>query len=313
MTSPSPYGAGPGLEPVCPRHPDRVAYVRCQRCERPVCPECQRPAAVGVQCVDCVREQAKSMPRTRTVFGGRASTDERPLVTQSIIAICVAVFAVQHLGGTRITTELSFFPPEAVAQPYRFLTVAFLHSPTSLLHIAFNLYALWIVGPYLERLLGRLQFAVLYLLAAVGGSVGSYLLVDPYSEAWFARAWGASGAVFGLFGAFVVLNRRLGRDTTAVVGVMVVNGVIGFLPGLDIGWQAHLGGLVVGVLTAAAIAYLPRERVRLRWAAFAAVAVLLVVLVALRTQGLPAGAVVPGPLSTLWTGGVDNTSVIPQL
>src|SRR5512141_149077 len=113
--------------PVCPRHPDRVSYVRCQRCERPVCPACQRPAAVGVQCVDCVKEGASTVRTARTVFGGRAG-DARPLVTQLIIALCVFVYVLQWTSD-RVTVELMFLPFEALAQPYRFLTSAFLHSP----------------------------------------------------------------------------------------------------------------------------------------------------------------------------------------
>ncbi len=313
MTTPPLDDAGRTVqqEPVCPRHRDRVSYVRCQRCERPVCPECQRPAPVGVQCVDCVREQAKTVRGARTIFGG-AVGGERPVVTQAIIAICVVVFLLQYAGGMGITNDFSFWPPAALEQPYRFLTSAFLHSPTFLLHIAFNMYALWMVGPYLERLLGRLQFAVLYLLCAIGGSVGYYVLVSPYEDEWFTPAVGASGAVFGLFGAWFVVNRRLGRDTTAIVGLVVINGVIGFLfP--SIAWQAHLGGLVTGLLITAVFAYLPRDRTPLRWAGLAAVAVLLLAVVVVRTQTLPEGSLVVQGLSTLWTGGVDNTDVIPQL
>ena len=312
MTTPPQQDAGQAVEqvPVCPRHPDRVSYVRCQRCERPVCPECQRPAAVGVQCVDCVREQAKGTRSARTVFGGTAGSG-RPIVTQVIIGLCVAVFVLQYASGNRVTLDLSFYPPAAVIQPYRFLTSAFLHSTSFVLHIAFNLYALWMVGPYLERLLGRAQFAALYLLSAVGGSVGYFVIVSPASENWETGALGASGAVFGLFGAWFVVNRRLGRDTTGIVALVLINGALGFLPG--IAWQAHLGGLVTGLVITAVFAYLPRERPGLRWGGLAAVAVLLAVVVAVRMQTLPEGALVLQALSTVWMPSVDNSGVIPQL
>ena len=312
MTTPPQQDAGQTVEqvPVCPRHPDRVSYVRCQRCERPVCPECQRPAAVGVQCVDCVREQARGTRSARTVFGGTAGSG-RPIVTQVIIGLCVAVFVLQYASGNRVTLDLSFYPPAAVVQPYRFLTSAFLHSTSFILHIAFNLYALWMVGPYLERLLGRAQYAALYLLSAVGGSVGYFVLVSPSSDNWETGALGASGAVFGLFGAWFVVNRRLGRDTTGIVALVLINGALGFLPG--IAWQAHLGGLVIGLLITAVFAYLPRQRAGLRWGGLAAVAVLLAIVVAVRVQTLPEGALVLQSLSTVWTAGVDNTGVIPQL
>src|SRR3978361_19390 len=121
--------------PVCPRPPDRVSYVRCQRCERPVCPECQRPAAVGVQCVDCVRQQSKGVRPARTMFGGLASQG-RPVVTLTIMGLCGGLFVLQWGTQDRVTNALAFFPSLAVAEPYRFLTAAFLHSTGFLLHIA---------------------------------------------------------------------------------------------------------------------------------------------------------------------------------
>src|SRR5450755_1994294 len=190
-----------GAVPVCPRHPGRESYVRCQRCERPVCPECQRPAAVGLQCVDYVRQQAGGGRAVRTVFGGRVARSQRPVITMSMIVLCVAVFALHLLGGDQVTTDLEFFAPYALSQPYRFLTSAFLHSPTFLPHILMNMYALWILGPYLENLLGRLRFAALYLLSAIGGSVGYFVIASPSGDpnsAWLTGAVGASGAIFGL-------------------------------------------------------------------------------------------------------------------
>jgi membrane associated rhomboid family serine protease len=298
--------------PVCPRHPDRVSYVRCQRCERPVCPECQRPAAVGIQCVDCVRQQARGSRAARTVFGGLASQG-RPVVTLTIIGLCVGLFLLQWGTGDRVTERLDFYAPLAIAEPWRFLSAAFLHSTSFLLHIAFNLYALWMVGPYLEGLLGRAQFAALYLLSALGGSVGYYLIVSPHDvQAWNTPTVGASGAVFGLFGALFVVNRRLGRDVGGIVAIVAINAVLGFVAS-GIAWQAHLGGLVTGALVAALLVHLPRTSGSgLRWAALAGIAVALVAVVAVRTQTLPTGAEIES-LSTLWRAGVDNTRVIPQL
>lgn len=249
--------------PVCPRHPDRVAYVRCQRCGRPACPECQRPAAVGVQCVDCVRESRRTAPRVRTVFGGAASTSGaggRPVVTFTIIGICVASWLLQLVTGGAWTELLWFWPWGGAIEPWRFLTASFLHS-TSPLHILFNMYALWITGQFLEPLLGRLRFTVLCLLSAVGGSVGVLLLAgDPFaSSAWVTPVVGASGMVFGLFGAMLPVLRRLGRSLGQVLVLLAINGAIGFFVP-NISWQAHLGGLVTGALVATAYAYAPKER-----------------------------------------------------
>jgi membrane associated rhomboid family serine protease len=263
MTTPFPAGATPTDEPpVCPRHPDRVSYVRCQRCGRPACPECQRPAAVGIQCVDCVREAARNAPVTRTTLGGRVR-GERPVVTLTIVALCAVSYLLQRVEPGW-TSRWAFAPFAGEVEPWRFLTAAFLHSPGSLLHILFNMYALWLVGPYLEQTLGRWRFAALYVLAAVGGQVGVTLLASPVQgDGWFTAVVGASGAVFGLFGAVLVVLRRLGRDARQILVFLVINAVIGFVvPG--IAWQAHLGGLVTGLALGAAYAYAPRER-RLAW------------------------------------------------
>lgn len=268
MTYPQPV-SGPEAPPVCPRHPDRIAYVRCQRCGRPTCPECQRPAAVGIQCVDCVRDAQKNMRPARTAFGGRV-TGDRPVVTITLIVLCLVSFGLQQIVPTW-TRDLAFVPVVGEVQPWRFLTSAFLHAPNQFLHIAFNMIALWSVGPFLEHSLGRWRYLALYLLSAVGGSVMYLLLASPDSLAWYTILVGASGAVFGLFGAVLVVLRRVGRSAGGIVGVLVVNAVLGFvLPG--VAWQAHLGGLIVGAALGAAFAYAPRDR-RLPVAVGACVAV----------------------------------------
>ncbi len=251
----SPYGqAGADAAPACPRHPDRVSYVRCQRCNRPVCPECQRPAPVGVQCVDCVARAQAALPTRRTVFGGRVR-EGRPVVTIAIIALCLVAYVVLRAADARVA--LVFVPFAGESEPYRFLSAAFLHG--GFLHLAVNMYALWIVGSVLEPALGRWRFAALYLLSAVGGSVGVLLFASPYEVEWITPVVGASGAVFGLFGAIGLAMRRLGRDTTQILVLIVINTVIGFtIP--NIAWQAHLGGLVTGALLAAAYVYAPRKR-----------------------------------------------------
>lgn len=245
------------MAPVCPRHPNRVAYVSCQRCGRPTCPECQRPAAVGIQCVDCVAEAARTAPRATSRYGAPVSNGGRPVVTLTLIGLCLLVY-VGQLASDQVTVRLMFVPVLAESEPWRFVTAAFAHSPGVLFHILFNMYALWITGSYLEPLLGRAKFLGLYLLGAVGGSVGYLMLAQVpermgQSAGWVTPTVGASGAVFALFAALLVLNRHLGRQTGSILGVLVVNGILGFvLP--NVAWQAHLGGALTGAAVAGAIA-----------------------------------------------------------
>jgi membrane associated rhomboid family serine protease len=295
-TVPSGDGGAVAGVPVCPRHPDRESHVHCQRCERPVCPDCQRVAAVGVQCVDCVRQQSRTGRSARTVFGGQVG-DAAPAVTQAIIALCVGAYALEWIVGSSFVGRFAYAPFLTVTEPWRMITSAFLHSPPqssggALLHILFNMYAVWLIGPYLERLLGPVRFAALYLISAFGGAVGLFLLANPYSgNSWTRGAVGASGAVFGLFAALVLVNRRLGRDNAGIVSVIVINGVLGFMPGLNIAWQAHLGGLITGGLIAAVFTYAPvQRRSLLHPLGLVTVAVLLLALTLVKVALVPNGA-----------------------
>lgn len=270
--------------PVCPRHPDRPSYVSCQRCGRPACPECQRAAAVGFQCVDCVNETKRTTPAVRTVYGGAVASD-KPVVTFAIIAACALLFVLQWVvPGDVIFRNLAYAsvfatPDYGLFQPWRMITSAFLHSQNFLLHIVLNMYTLWIFGQALEPLLGRIRFLAVYLLSAVGGSVGYLLLTPILPEGGPVGVVGASGAIFGLFGAMLVVQRHRGGETKQLWVLIAINGVIGFMVP-QIAWQAHLGGLVTGALCAAAIAYVPRgpRQHVLQFAGLAAVLALLVAL-----------------------------------
>lgn len=252
MTQPS---TDPDPSPVCPRHPDRVAYVRCQRCDRPTCPQCQVPSAVGVHCVDCARRNASSRRGVSSLLGGRAITDA--LVTKGLIIACVTIYLVQ-MALPSLGAQFAFVPAVASSQPWRFMTTAFLHA--SLMHLAFNMWALWVLGSALEPILGRWRFAALCALSALGGSTMIYWLASPTAPAsWLTSTVGASGAVFGLFAALFIIQRRFGRDTSAIVGLLVLNLAISFI-GANISWQGHLGGLVTGAIVAALYAWAPRNR-----------------------------------------------------
>lgn len=252
MTQPSTDHDTP---PVCPRHPDRVAYVRCQRCDRPACPQCQVPSAVGVHCVDCARKNASSRRGVSSLLGGRAITDA--LVTKGLVIACVTIYLVQ-MALPSLGAQFAFVPAVASSQPWRFMTTAFLHA--SLMHLAFNMWALWVLGSALEPILGRWRFAALCALSALGGSTMIYWLASPTAPAsWLTSTVGASGAVFGLFAALFIIQRRFGRDTSAIVGLLVLNLAISFI-GANISWQGHLGGLVTGAIVAALYAWAPRNK-----------------------------------------------------
>jgi membrane associated rhomboid family serine protease len=235
-----------------------------------------------VHCVDCVREASRTVKPTRTVLGApvRGAT---PIVSFVLIGMNVVSFLLQSALGSRNnpwTQALVFAPGIGDEEPWRFLTTAFLHSTGSIMHIVFNMYALWIVGQALEPALGRARYLALYLVSAVGGSVMVLLLASPTGDEWYRGVVGASGAVFGMFGAVLVIQHRLHRDVRGIVGLLVINAVIGFVfP--NISWQAHLGGFLVGATLGAAYAYAPKT-----WrpaVAFAAPAAMMVVLVALAT------------------------------
>jgi membrane associated rhomboid family serine protease len=282
--------AEPSAEiPVCPRHPDRPAYVRCQRCGRPACPDCQRAAAVGFQCVDCVNETKHTTPKVRTVYGGAVTTD-KPVATFVIIGLCALVYALQWIiPNDGVYQQLAYAPAFTDSEPWRMLTSAFLHSQGFLLHIVLNMYTLWIFGQILEPLLGHVRFLAIYLLSAIGGSAGFLLLTPVYPVNGPVGLVGASGAIFGLFGALLVVQRQRGGDVRQLLVLIAINGVIGFMVP-QIAWQAHLGGLVTGILSAAVIAYTPRgpRQVLVQAVGLAAVLALVIVVSAVRMAGAAA-------------------------
>lgn len=191
-----------------------------------------------------MREARQTAPRTkpRVVTAFRPASSA-PVVTWSIIGLCVAVYLLQLVSGGAATNALFYHPLLTESQPWRMLTSLFVHSEQSFLHIIFNMYSLLIFGPILERALGRWRFLALYLLSGFGGSV-AVLLIDPR-----IGVVGASGAIFGLLGAFFVIQRRFGGNSVQLMIVIGLNLVIGFvIP--NIAWQAHIGGLVAGGITA---------------------------------------------------------------
>ncbi len=289
VSGPGASGPGASADPepaTCYRHPDRTTYVRCTRCDRPICAECMRPAAVGFQCPDDVAAGQADQRPWRNQFG-TAVRSSRPYATIAFIAINVVCFILQ---GFPISTN-SFYNSQfsadyasyngAIAgvfghhEYYRLLTGAFLH--VAIWHIAVNMLALVMVGPALEAMLGRVRFVALYLLAGIGGNVLAYVVKDlGYVSV------GASGSIFGMFAAYWVLARRVRADTSGITGTIVLNLIISVaIPGISL--FGHLGGLVVGALVGTVFGFLGQRRWPVQAGGVALVALLLVAATVIRT------------------------------
>ncbi|MGA1836720.1 rhomboid family intramembrane serine protease [Herbiconiux sp. 11R-BC] len=263
----------------CYRHPGRQSFVLCQRCGRTICPECQVQAAVGVHCVECARQDRREAPRVnrgRPAFLRNLTGADAPVMTYLIIAICLVVFLLQSIPGLNVTRAIQFAPayvlPSSGAplEPWRMITAVFAHA--SILHVLLNMYTLFIFGSALERMLGKWRYLALFLLSGLGGSVAVVLFTGP-----FTAVVGASGAIFGLMGAFFVINRHLGGSSVQLIVLVVINLAYGFfVPGIS--WQAHVGGLVVGLLVA--LIFVRTRAIRMRSAQVALVSLVGVALVA---------------------------------
>jgi membrane associated rhomboid family serine protease len=235
---------------VCYRHPGRATRLSCASCGRPICVDCSVDAAVGQKCPECARPEG----RNRVVdVRRRGSRFEQAPVSMTLLAACVAIGVVAILAPA-IDDQLvqrfalvNFLVAEG--EWWRLLTSAFLH--VGLMHLAFNMYALYLFGPELEMRVGSLPFALLYAASAVGGGVASYLFA-PLDYV----AVGASGAIFGLFGAWLFVAYRLrqspgGRNLLTQLGaILAINLALPLLLP-NIGWLAHIGGLVTGIGIAA--------------------------------------------------------------
>jgi len=266
----------------CYRHPGRVSYVLCQRCAKTVCGDCQIPAAVGVHCPEChVPQSATMAPGSRRAAGtGRiARLTGGSVATMSLLATIALVYAGQWLSGGLVTSLLLYWPPLTLTEPWRMLSALFVHSERSLFHILFNGYSLWVLGMVLERLLGASRFLALFFTAGLGGSLAVLWLAPGQAVI------GASGAIFGLFGTLLVIQRNFGGTNPQLLIVLVLNLILGFVvPGIS--WQAHIGGLVVGILLGWLLvkdreAGKPRSMVRLFGPVVAGIVVLALVRVLL--------------------------------
>jgi membrane associated rhomboid family serine protease len=291
LPAPPPPPAAPTVE-VCYRHPDVATRVHCTRCGRPICPDCMIQAPVGFQCPECV-EQVRRQFRAGPVAAARGLG-----VTRLLVFAIVAMFVIEivtggpgSMGGGPLNArllDLGALQPLLVAngQFWRLFTAMFLHA--NLLHIAFNAYALWLFGSAIEGNLGKTNMALIYFVTGFVASAASYAFLDPRG-----LAVGASGAIFGIFGAFIAYNYRRRHLAAASANlrwaaIMLLLNALLAIGVRAIDWRAHLGGLVAG-LVAGWIAEgwgTPAQRRTIRIAGFAALIAVGVGLVVWRTDQL---------------------------
>jgi membrane associated rhomboid family serine protease len=256
----------------CYRHPDVETGVHCTRCGRPICPDCMIPAPVGHQCPECVaeaRREFRAGPGRRIAV---ANVRRRASVTTVLLALIGVMYVVEVLTGgsgalingpsppqlVKLGASIDLFQAPgggiggiAVGQYWRLLTAMFLHE--GIIHIAFNAYALWIFGSVVEQELGRVRFALIYFVTGIVGGAASYAFGPS-----FTAGVGASGAIFGVFGAFIAYNFRrrhlaiaAARLRTAFM-LIAINAFIAFsVPGID--WRDHAGGLLAGLVAGYAV------------------------------------------------------------
>lgn len=298
----------------CYRHPQRETGVSCSNCGRPICHDCMIEAPVGFRCPECVKEQnvrgsrakvvTRGQIRSRWGAGGGVMSGGAP-VTKVLIGINVALFLAELLfgavgvmggGSTRVLVDMGALVPAFVGvnhEYWRLFMAMFLHG--SLLHIAFNMYALYIGGSYLEMIAGRGKYLAIYVVAGVAGNVFVYVLA-PLTHQVFTPTIGASTAIFGIFGALFIysLHNRdsaVGRALSSMGTVILINLVITFVvPGIS--WQGHVGGLIGGVLAVEALTWFGQRDLRAPFgqrdaALLAAIVALLVVAVVWRTANFP--------------------------
>ncbi|WP_435769673.1 rhomboid family intramembrane serine protease [Nocardioides sp. SYSU DS0651] len=292
--------------PTCYRHPGRETYIRCQRCDRPICPDCMQEASVGFQCPDCVAEGRRTVRQAKGAYGGRPSANPGATSLVLIVVNAAIWIAITIAGGSGsrlvellalrarglcragdgyyLTSEQVCAADDAARWVYgvsdgaywQLLTSMFTHVQP--LHLGFNMLAIWVLGPQLESILGRVRYLALYLLSGLTASVAVYWLSAEYSS-----TVGASGSVFGLLGALLVVGLKRGDYVQGLLLWLGINVVITFaVP--NVSWQGHLGGLAGGALIAAILVFAPRERrTTLQVAGLAVLAVLLVAATVART------------------------------
>ena len=309
MTQPSEGPAATGV-PTCYRHPDRETWIRCQRCDKPICPDCMRDAAVGFQCPDCVKEGSRGTRQNRAMYGGERSADPR-LTSYVLIGVNALVWlAIAATGGNKSrladllalranglcspgdgylydierqvceSTGSTFLPAVDDGAWWQLITSVFTH--VEIWHVAMNMFALFVFGPALEAIIGRARFLAVYLVSGLASSVLVMFLSSQYGS-----TVGASGALFGLLGALLVTARKARLNSQWLMQNLAIGVVITVVGWRMISWQGHLGGFLGGVVAAALIAYAPKaHRALVQWGGLALFTVVLLGLTALRVATL---------------------------
>ncbi len=304
MNQPPNPAAEQAALPGCWWHPNRPTGLSCSRCGRPACPDCLREAPVGFQCTDCVHAGGQEQRRQhrgyqeaglgqRTVFGARLS--QSVLVTQVILAVNVlvflfTVFQAQSLNDNDFAAAFqrgSLYVDATLGHGewWRVLTNGFLHYGP--IHIAVNMFSLWMMGRALEQICGRGRYLALYFTSMLGASAAVLLFDDPQS-----RTAGASGALFGLMGAYAVIVLKLRLNPTGLIITLALNAFITFgISGISI--YAHVGGLITGALVTVALLYAPQVN-QARWQAVGLTIIVVAIVGLLAYQAGQYGAVTCG-------------------
>jgi membrane associated rhomboid family serine protease len=296
VTDPAP---GPvAATPVCYRHPDRETWIRCQRCDRPICPDCMNSAAVGFQCPNCVKEGARTTRTGRLPYGGAHSANPQ-LTSIGLIVLNLAVWlSIRSDGGgtSGLVDRLALLPQSSTRfQPdgtrevvegvsggayWQLATSVFSH--VEVWHIGFNMLALYFLGPGLEAVLGRARFLAVYLLSGLAGSTAVMWLSNENGQ-----TLGASGAIFGLMGALLVVGLKVRGNVQQLIFWIGLNVVFTITASSFISWQGHFGGLAGGALLTALLVYSPRKgRSTYQAIGMATFALVCVLLIAVRVAAL---------------------------
>ncbi|EEH64317.1 peptidase, S54 family [Gleimia coleocanis DSM 15436] len=247
---------------ACYRHPREQAISKCKRCQRDTCLSCTIPTEVSTICAECAGEVSKPLK----IYSGGKTQAPQPAaavktaknkvfaklgysVTNVIIAITVATSLLAMLIPA-VGNFLFFNPILGYKEPWRFLTVMLVHG--GLIHLALNMYSLYLVGNSLERVLGTYRYLALYVASGLGGSLAVLLWAMVSLDSFYHVTVGASGAIFGLFAAVYVVQRKSGMDARAMGILLAVNLALGFTIS-NVSWQGHLGGMIVGALMSLAL------------------------------------------------------------